>query len=475
MRGILGDAGAAAQSCAIGSVKSMIGHTKCAAGVAGLIKASLALYHKILPATLHVEQPNARTFDAESPLYVNSETRPWLQPEGGIPRRAGVSAFGFGGTNFHAALEEYRDDLLPEAPLHPRWPAELYLWAAPDKTGLQGALNVLEAALDSGARPAAADLARNLAADFQRAAPGGIRLAIVAADLADLRRQLAGCCAYLERGEALPAGVHLCDAPPLSADAVALVFAGQGSQYPNMLVDLSIQFPELRRAWERADLVLQLHLEARLSSYVFPVPAFRKTERAAQAEALTRTDIAQPALGAAGMGLYRLLERLGLRGGHLAGHSYGEYVALCAAGVLSEDDLYRISYIRGRSILAAAQETPGTMAAASADEQTVTAAIAGIADVWPANLNSPRQTVLAGTEQGIAAACTRLEAAGIATRRLQVACAFHSALVAPAQTRLARALADFTLNAPQIPVYSNTNAAAIPTIRRRLRPNWLST
>src|SRR5205085_6571573 len=123
-------AGAAPQSAAIGSVKSMIGHTKASAGVAGIAKVALALYHKVLPPTLGVTQPNPKARFGEGPLYVNSETRPWVHGDPDQPRRAGVSAFGFGGTNFHVVVEEYSGDFMPRPAASRRWPSELLVWSA---------------------------------------------------------------------------------------------------------------------------------------------------------------------------------------------------------------------------------------------------------------------------------------------------------------------------------------------------------
>src|SRR5262249_51740221 len=134
---VLQEHSAPAQACAVGSIKSMIGHTKSTAGVAGLVKATPALYHHVLPPTLHVEKPNPKAGPPDGPAYVNSETRPSLtRPE---PRRAGVSSFGFGGTNFHVVLEEYADDVVSRRPMaHRRWPAELFVFTGKSPADLAG-------------------------------------------------------------------------------------------------------------------------------------------------------------------------------------------------------------------------------------------------------------------------------------------------------------------------------------------------
>src|SRR5205823_10614401 len=155
------DAGGPARSCAIGSVKSMIGHSKCAAGLAGLIKTAFALHHKVLPPTL-VEVPNPKANLDGGPLYLNTEPRPWVHGAE-HPRTAGVSAFGFGGTNFHTVLEEYRGDYLnrPQSGLR-HWPAELFIWRRPDRAGLLASVQHCRDALAAGAAPDLGDLAASV-------------------------------------------------------------------------------------------------------------------------------------------------------------------------------------------------------------------------------------------------------------------------------------------------------------------------
>ena len=167
----------------------MIGHTKATAGVAGMIKAALALHHRVLPPTIGVTEPNPKANFPESPFYVNTEARPWLTPAADHPRRAGVSAFGFGGTNFHVVLEEYEGSYLePElAPVN-RWPAELLLWRGP-RAELIAAAQALCARLEAGEQPPIEDLARELWGRAQ-GAPGPT-LAIVAASTDELRGRLA--------------------------------------------------------------------------------------------------------------------------------------------------------------------------------------------------------------------------------------------------------------------------------------------
>ncbi|HEY8504009.1 MAG TPA: acyltransferase domain-containing protein, partial [Gemmataceae bacterium] len=451
--------GASPQSCALGSVKSMIGHSKCAAGIAGLIKAAMALHNKVLPPTL-VETPNPKgNFDA-GPLYLNTEPRPWVHA-GAEPRVAGVSAFGFGGTNFHAVLEEYTGDCTGEPePALRTWPAELFVWRRKDRAELLRSVEQVARALAAGARPNPGDLAAGL----WKAAPGDASLptlAVVAASLDDLREKLEAALKALRGAGADlhdPRGIYFAEAPARRGGKVAFLFPGQGSQYPDMLAQTAMAFPEVREAFEDAECALAGRLEKPLGRFVFPPSAFTPEQKEQAKAALTRTDVAQPAIGAASVGMFRLLSRLGLKPDFAAGHSYGELAALWAAGALGEADLFRLSHRRGQVIAEAAGKGAGTMAAVEAGAERVEGLIAGIEGVTVANRNSPQQTVLSGTEEAVEKALARCGEQKVRGRRIPVACAFHSPLVAAARGPLAEALRGTEFRAPRFPVFSNTTA-----------------
>ena len=240
---------------------------------------------------------------------------------------------------------------------------------------------------------------------------------------------------------------------------VAVLFPGQGSQRPGMLADLFAAFPRL------ADLLAR---GAEWTSRIYPPSSFDADGRAAAAVALKDTRVAQPALGIAGLAMYRTLSELGLRPAHLAGHSYGELVALTAAGALNADELLDLSAAGGRAILPAARDDPGTMAAVAASAAQVRSALNGT-PVVIANINSPQQTVISGTTPAIAEAVAVLKKAGLRAVPIPVACAFHSPVVADAVRTLETELATRSVGSPHLPVWSNATATPYPLGAGRVR------
>ncbi|HUB09008.1 MAG TPA: SDR family NAD(P)-dependent oxidoreductase [Myxococcales bacterium] len=429
-------AGAAVGATALGSVKSQIGHTKCCAGLAGLIKASLALCHRVLPPTLHVKAPNPAWERAQSPFVLQTGARPWLPPESGGTRKAAVSAFGFGGTNFHAVLAEYpREE--PPASGGERFPCELFLFRGATPAEAAERAGALLARLTPTVTASLADLAFTAFGDGK----GQVQVALVAQGVEDLRRKLA-------RAKELAAGdgVFLSHAP---AGQLAFLFPGQGSQRPGMLGDLFVAFPALQRL---------LELGRPWAGRILPATAFGEAEREAQAAALTDTRVAQPALGVVELAALELLSSLGVTPDMAGGHSYGELTALCAAGAMSQEDLLAISQARAECILAAAGAEPGTMAAVSAPLARVRELCEGTGTTL-VNENSDSQGVIAGSRAAVEAALEKLAQHGVSAQRLQVACAFHSPLLAGADAAFARRLAAMDLRAPGLPVFSNVTAA----------------
>ncbi|MEU2023670.1 SDR family NAD(P)-dependent oxidoreductase [Streptomyces sp. NPDC016469] len=453
------------QWCAIGSVKSQIGHTKCAAGAAGLLKAVMALRHQVLPPTVKVERPNPEAARPDGPFYVNTETRPWVRPSG-HPRRASVSSFGFGGSNFHVTLEEY----VPSggggrpAPRHRSAPSELVLFSG-------GSPAELVPPPADGARPLAA-LARESQASFDPAAP--VRLAIVAGDGEELREKYDRALALIGQRPgtafATPFGARYACGEP-SPGRIGFLFSGQGAQYVGMGAGAAMLSPAAQAVWDRLG---GTSFDGRpLHRVVFPPPAFGDEERAARQALLDATEWAQPALAVHALALLAVVRELGLRPDCVAGHSFGELVALHCAGVLDAGALLGLARRRGE-LMRDAAGVPGAMLAVATDRAHVARVLAGGAfgDVWPANHNAPRQVVLSGSADAVARAGEAFAAEGVATRRLATSTAFHSPVVAPATEPLAAYLRSVPLTVPGIEVYGNADAAPYPTdpegVRRRI-------
>ena len=463
------------QSCAVGSVKSMIGHLKGAAGAASIAKVAMALYHKVLPPTLGVEKPNHLVDFNHSPFYINTESRPWINGSDGIPRRAGVSAFGFGGTNFHVVLEEYKTEngRAHEETSFQEWPCELFIWASPTREGLLEALEQIAKALSNGARPQLRDLAYSLFQQARTVKSRGkvLRIAVIASSLDDLLEKLTKAKEAMGKESGAvsdPRGIYYTDKPMAGEGKIAFLFPGQGSQHTNMLREMILYFPEMTKYFGMANQALKDRLPKPLSAYIFPPPEFDDEQAKANQADLTQTNIAQPAMGTADMALYHLLDTFGVKPDLTAGHSYGEYMALYAAGVFSPDDLIRVSEARGRFIVEAARSEPGTMAAVVGDREVVGKGIEGIEGVWIANLNAPKQTVITGTDAGVKEAMERFKAQEIRSKQINVACAFHSPLVSGARDRLGQYLSEMKISRPRIDVYSNTTGEVYPKKKKEI-------
>ena len=455
--------GAAAKSVAIGSVKTLLGHTKASAGVAGLIKVAMSLYHRTLPAHYGVENPIDIIADPDSPVYLLKSPRPWIA-DSRHPRRGGVSAFGFGGTNFHAVLEEYRDGYAqPDVPGAQSWPYELFVFRAADEAGLGQQLKQVQTLLATDRQLGFSSFAASLVRDAQTRPAAPCVAAFAARDYDGLAADITTLAAHLESGKPLPPHIKFARAAPASAPKIGLLFPGQGAQYVNMGCEPAIYLEELRAAVELADGELAQILPQGLSRLMWPESAFTPEAETAQQQRLTQTQHAQPALGAMELGYLWLSRRLGLQPSAAAGHSYGEYAALMAAGVIDPKTFLSLSAIRGRAMAqASADGIAGGMAAVQADRGVVEKHIAAFDGVRVANHNSPQQSVISGPAEQIDAAVKALTAADIRATRLPVSGAFHTELVASAQVPLSAAIAGAHFAAPEFPVYSNTLGARYP-------------
>ncbi|MGH9933379.1 MAG: SDR family NAD(P)-dependent oxidoreductase [Pyrinomonadaceae bacterium] len=431
--------------CRIGSVKTNIGHTDTAAGVAGLIKAALCVHHKQIPPSLHFEKPNPQIDFENSPFVVNTSLVDWEAET--TPRRAGVSSFGIGGTNAHVVLEEAP----PREESSSSRPWQLLVLSARSDTALETATTNLAEHLKSYGDGKLADVAFSLQVgrkEFE------YRRALVCRDTQD------AITALEERDP-----TRLTNGNPESENhPIVFMFPGQGTQYPNMgreLYDLEATF---RERVDYCSEILQPELGLDLRETLFP--AERRTDEAAKL--LAQTYITQPALFVIEYALSKLLMEWGLNPEAMIGHSIGEYVAACLAGVFSVEDALRLVAARGRLV----QEIePGAMLAVMMSEQQARSLIG--TNLSLAAINAPSLCVISGGHEEIDVLEQQLKAKGELTRRLQTSHAFHSHLMEPAVEQFRDVLRQARLSPPTLPYISNLTGTWI-TDAEAIDPDYWS-
>jgi acyl transferase domain-containing protein len=492
MADVLTESNLPPHAVAIGSVKSNFGHLKGAAGAAGLLKTTLALHERVLPPSVHCEHPNPDIDFAHSPLYVNTELKPWAVPPAGV-RRAGLSAFGFGGTNFHAVLEEYiphrlngngkrsiavtnLPENLAEFPMitKPASDSSPSSYAAPAcKAPLRGALVIgaaSEAALVERLRAVETEAAAGRApapsapAEADLRAP--YRLAIDYVDAADLKEKAGNALKAFKANQpavwkALRAqGIFRGQGP---APKVAFLYPGQGSQYVNMLRPLCAIEPIVAETFAEADRVMKPILGKPLTDFVFVDKA--DPDAIAKAEDdLRQTAITQPAVLATDLALTRLLAAYGISPDFTMGHSLGEYGALVAVGGLPFADALEAVAARGREMTHFATKDNGRMAAVFAPLSEIERILKTVTGyVVIANINSEHQAVIGGASDAVTQAMQAFQAAGYEVSALSVSHAFHTSIVASASAPLRKVLERLHLAAPRLPIVANTNGEFYPT------------
>jgi acyl transferase domain-containing protein/NAD(P)-dependent dehydrogenase (short-subunit alcohol dehydrogenase family) len=441
--------------CALGSVKAQIGHTKAAAGSASLIKAVMALYHKVIPPMAKIVKPAKALLEENIAFYLPSSIRPWITPKGN-PRHAAVSSMGFGGSNFHVILTEHeslkkQDD----------WEGgvEVFTISAPTNTDIKNKLNELKN-LNGEAYGRAAANSRH---SFDTKA--SCRLAFVAEDTEDLNKQVEALLTQLEDNKdfTLPSGAIYSTNNQL--DKVGVLFPGQGSQYNGMLLELACAFPEAFNTLAEFDKIVgDLDEQGnQLTDLIYPRATYDAEKDKGNEDRLRATNVAQPAIGAISLGMYRLLEALGLKAESFAGHSYGELVALSAAGAFDGETLAKLSHKRGE-LMASGSGDKGGMIAILGERKAIEEILAkeGL-DLVVANHNSNKQVVLSGKTSEIERAPAIFKNHKLRATVLNVAGAFHSSFVADAAKPFSEFLEAQPFAQPQKTVYANTTAEAYPS------------
>jgi non-ribosomal peptide synthase protein (TIGR01720 family) len=418
------------QFCALGSVKTNIGHLDAAAGVTGLVKTVLSLRDRRLPPSLHFERAAEELKLDQSPFYVNTELREWKSDKG-TPRRAGVSSFGMGGTNAHVVLEE--------APAQPpssisKRPCHLVSLSAKTEQALDQATANLLQHMKQHRDLNLADVAYTLQVgrtEFTH------RRAIVCSDIDDAIAALASSDAKRVR-----TGVQEKKVP-----RIAMLFPGQGTQYVRMGRQLYESEPVFREQVDQCAELVRAELGFDLREVLFAP----ESEVAAESR-LTQTAVTQPALFVVEYALAQLWMSWGVRPEAMIGHSLGEYVAACVAGVMTLEDALRLVALRGRLMQTLA---PGAMLAVAMPERETKSLIEEFDQLSLASVNAPALCVVSGETQSIADLAPVLNQRGIWNRRLQTSHAFHSPMMTPILADFGRAVRQIKLQAPTVPFISN--------------------
>lgn len=413
--------------CALGSVKSNIGHLDAAAGVAGLIKAALAVKHGEIPPSLHYKRPNPKIDLQDGPFYIATKLRKWETRD--HPRRAGVSSFGIGGTNAHVVVEEAPSSAATQ---ESRRKLQLLTLSARTPTALEGMSRRLAEHLRANVEESLADVSFTLALGRREFNQRRIVIcdestkAAEALEFGDARRVFSGKSGASE----LP---------------VVFMFPGQGAQHTGMGAGIYATESVFRTEMDRCLELLKPHLQCDLRKLLYPTGS--QSDRANGR--LTETQFTQPALFATEYALAKLWMSWGVRPAAMIGHSIGEYVAACLAGVMSLADALKLVATRGRLMQ---QLPPGSMlsvemSAAEANEERPRVSLAAV--------NSARRCVFSGTHEAIAELDRELSQRGIASRRLETSHAFHSSMMDPILDSFAEVLRSVGLESPQLAYVSN--------------------
>ncbi len=432
--------------CALGSVKTNIGHLDTVAGVAGLIKTVLALKHRMLPPSLHFTAPNPEIDFANSPFYVQTTLSEWKRNEG--PLRAGVSSFGFGGTNAHIILEEAP---LIEASQSSR-PWHLLLLSARTMTALETASMHLETYVQQHPELPLADIAYTLqvgrkAFDYRRML---------------LCRDHEEAVYLLETHDPQRVFTHVREH---GERTVVFLFPGQGTQYVHMMADLYQNEPTFQQQVDRCADLLRPYLKRDLREVLYP-----SAERVDEAEQLLQqTELAQPALFVVEYALAQLWQEWGIQPQAMLGHSLGEYVAACLANVFSLEEGLALVATRGKLM----QALPaGAMLSIAAPSQTVTSLLSS--ELSLAAINSQALCVVSGPLAAIMNLQNQLTGQGISSHRLQTSHAFHSAMLDPMLEAFLSAVSKIELKPPTLPFLSNLTGTWITNSEATDPHYWVS-
>ena len=480
----------------LGSVKSQIGHAKAAAGIASLIKTSLALYNKVLPPSVNFETPNPIVDWSTCPFRVITKAEEWNTNK---VRRANVSAFGFGGTNFHVAMEEMNDGLLKKAEetsthtvatpvqekptmtsrnsytLHvpgEKIQSDVLTFSAASKQEL---FNVLDKALlsisfDPTYLP-------SISYKNHMTKPGKFAVTINVESPEKLKEKIeffkktaaaqdvwAQESLYLRMKGIYPF------MPSEIKPKVCFMFPGQGSQYVDMMKDLASKYKVVQDTFDEADRLLLNIIGQNLTDTLWSKPGETKEQIAVREAAIKKTEMTQPAVLTADIAMMRLLSSFGIKPDVVMGHSLGEYAAAVAAGIFDFENGLKAVCTRGKVMSEIKVEDNGKMASIAAPVDRVEPELVRINGyVAVANKNCPTQTVIAGASKSVDDAIKMFTDMGIQAVQIPVSHAFHSAIVRPAMPQYRAFLDTLTFHAPTMPITTNVTAEFYPSDPEKIK------
>ncbi|MBN2485681.1 MAG: SDR family NAD(P)-dependent oxidoreductase [Bacteroidales bacterium] len=433
---LLANSGALPHQAFIGSVKTQIGHTKCVAGMAALIKAGLSVYHAVKTPTINLNKPNKYYNENYSPFVFNNSIAPWQA----ATRIAGISALGFGGTNYHCVIQNNKPKPVALT-ISEFWPAELLVFRADTDDELKQKLDTVETLCKNTPDIRLRDISYTLFSESDKP----VKLSIVATSVTDLGEKT-----RLANAKQADPGIYFTKE---TEGKIAFLFPGQGSQRINMARDLFAYFPKMAEFFNGEEELLDI---------LFPRRTFIESELNVQAQNISNTLNAQPLLGIVDYSIASLLSGFGIEPDMLAGHSYGEIPALCFAGVIEKADLVRISKTRAMSIIRAVGDDCGAMLALNCSKEELLKLLSTEEGVYPANHNSNKQWAISGYTDDIGKFARKLDSLGISYKKLPVTCAFHSPVVSKSADIFKKELDSFTLSPAKYTVWSNTTTLPYP-------------
>ncbi|KAA3659002.1 MAG: acyltransferase domain-containing protein [Chloroflexi bacterium] len=472
-------------SIGLGSAKSNIGHLKAGAGAAGMLKATMALHHKILPPTLNAETPNPNIDFSNSPFQLVHEPQEWKK-QNGTPRRCGVSAYGFGGTNFHLVMEEYVPGMLTNKQKKEAITAEqggkvngtsvavstqipsttpkpvrgILALGANNPTELKDKLDRTLARVQTGWTPqqevpktAVLQAPERLIIDFNDhdELKDRIQKAQKLMGFDNDKAWKAVQAQGIFRGRGKPDG------------KVAFLFPGQGSQYPNMGRELADKYPIVAEVFAEADKIMTPILGKPLTDYIFVDTNDQAAMMQAQMD-LMQTEITQPAMLTMDIAMLKLLDQFGFKPDMVMGHSLGEYAALIAAGIMPFAHALEAAAARGGEMSKVSWDDNGWMAAVLAPYEVVIETLNEVDGyVVPANINSRSQCVIGGASKAVEQAIKVFQDKGYRAMQLPVSHAFHTEIVAPASGPLRQVLDRLDIQPPKLPLVANLTGELYPT------------